>query len=340
MQMDQAKMADGPDKQAMGKFVAGAPQAMGIQDMVHPLVVDAFNKNSDLALQILPKIADGTIPPPLLADPGQLMKEQPDAVKNASAEDISGFTKAYGPEIQKNYQAYVAMKNKNTEDQLNRQNAVTVANARAGASQVFGAKEVEAVSDKHLAQLAPEIKQTAAIQQMQAPRDRVAQSLAADPTGHSVSPQDMAALVYPLLHQAVGRVTVQEISGALGIKGIEGKTQSYIAEHITGGENAQAASNILQWVDDAAQGVDAAKKVKIDSMKAEVNGMSTRSPDQKKQLLNSLGPLEKPVYTPRPSTTISFMGHQWTQQQLQQTIDANPNSPNTAAARKALQGGQ
>jgi hypothetical protein len=224
------------------------------------------------------------------------------------------------------------------EAELNRQNALKVAATKAGAGQNFKPKDVIDEQKNQAAQLAPLTKKQAEVAPMLDARDRIATALQKDPTGASVTPQDLSAVVFPLLHGALGRVNEVEINKVLNMPGLAGMTQQQITDKMVGGVNPKAASAIMQWAEDSAKNIDQQVMTHADSIKKSINALPGRTQEQKDALLSGLPDLAKPVYRERPGAapTVNFMGHDWTPQQLRDTITKNPNSPNAIKAKAAL----
>ncbi len=146
-------------------------------------------------------------------------------------------------------------------------------------------------------------------------------------------------MVYSLLHGELGRVNAVELAEQNQMPGIENKGRDVLVK-LFGGANPAAVKNIIQRVETEAQNLDAGVQTKAQSFKDQVNGSKAYNAAQKKQLLNGLDPLVKPVYRPAPgAANISYRGKMWTAAKLKATIDANPNDPDIDNAKAALAAG-
>lgn len=168
-------------------------------------------------------------------------------------------------------------------------------------------------------------------------RDRIANSLAKDPSGRSASPVDMGAMIYSLLHSELGRVNHTELDNQLKLPGLEQMTQDQIVKAL-GGVNPTTFKFLADRLETAARNVDKAAETKSTSLEAQLNAHKNLSEEQRTALRGIKAPYTTPVYRPRPGM-VSFNGRNWSRDELQKLIDAHPDDPKAEAARAALKGG-
>lgn len=167
---------------------------------------------------------------------------------------------------------------------------------------------------------APLDKDTAAMGAALAARDRIDASLKKDPTGMSASRADMGGMVYNFLHTDLGRVNHTELSDIFGIPGIEGQTEQFITNHITGGITPKLFNMVKERLDSAAL----EHQSRIDRLRSSFE--ATNSKDE----LGSMYPFTAPSIR-------SIGGHNISRPQAQAFIKAKPTSPMAAQMRKMFE---
>lgn len=148
-----SKMPDGPDKKAFKEnFIPNGIQAMGLQDKIHPMVLDMMTKNSKLATGVISAIRNKEVPVSALGDPETIARKYPNLLRLGSAQEIAALAAEYPTEF-----------GKAEEQALDREASVKAAGMRAGGTQErFDTKRGDnlrtALADKVNALGIPDIK--------------------------------------------------------------------------------------------------------------------------------------------------------------------------------------
>lgn len=144
-----SKMPDGPDKKAFKEnFIPNGIQAMGLQDKIHPMVLEMMTKNSKLATGVISAIRNREVPVSALGDPETIAKEYPHLLRLGSAQEIAALSAEYPTEF-----------GKAEEQALDREASVKAAGMRAGGTQErFDTKLKTSLADKVNALGIPDIK--------------------------------------------------------------------------------------------------------------------------------------------------------------------------------------
>lgn len=227
---------------------------------------------------------------------------------------------------------------KQKEAQANRDVKVAIAGTKADAGEEKAQKAtVSTLAQQQQQALAPYQKKDAETQNMLAARDRVTQQLGTDSSGKSVSSQDVGAMLFPLLHNELGRVNSVELGNQLHLPGIENMTQDQLVKW-AGGANPNVIKQIITQVNTAAKNSDAGKKAISDSFEAryDLQGVDDK---HKEGLKAAKAPLAKPNYYDPPganSGSVNFNGKSWSKAALQAYVTAYPNNPDVGAAKAAL----
>lgn len=180
------------------------------------------------------------------------------------------------------------------------------------------------------AQFKPLSEKQASLSSAMDARDRIAAALQKDPTGSTASAQDMGAMIYSVLHGELGRVNQTELASQLHLPGIENMAQDQIVKAL-GGVNPAVAKGLIQRVNTTAQELDAQKDRLKKSFELEAQGRAV--PTAAMGAFNT-----GPTYRPMQTEQVQFNGRSWSRADLQKLIDAHPNDPKVADARKALGG--
>mgnify|MGYP001564383125 CR=1 FL=1 len=91
-----SKMPEGPDKKAFKEtFIPNGIQAVGLQDKIHPMVLEMMTKNSKIATGVTSAIRQGKVPVSVLGDPEAIAKDYPELLRIGSAEEIAALTAEY-----------------------------------------------------------------------------------------------------------------------------------------------------------------------------------------------------------------------------------------------------
>lgn len=118
------KMPEGPASKAFGeKFIPNGIQSLGLQDKIHPLNMEAIQKDKKLALGVLSWVRNGG-DPGILGSAESLMEKAPELMQMGAADEIASVAAEQGGAV-----------SDAREDYLKRQAQVEAAGMRAGGTQ-------------------------------------------------------------------------------------------------------------------------------------------------------------------------------------------------------------
>jgi hypothetical protein len=325
-----ANMPEGQVKNAFLKnYIPNGIQALGLNDVFHPDSLKMGQSDPALIAYISDEVKNNRLQPSTLY---KAMRD-PDTMATLAASD--GF-KTFGgqQEIAETLQNSIGeirkaadvaeqntFKDKELKMRLAEQQQLREMMIRASVGKTEGGKS-DKLATEIRTKFQPLAKEEAALGSAQDARDRVQAQLNKDPSGKTVAPQDMGAMVFSLLHSELGRVNSQELSNQLHIPGIENMAEDQLVK-VFGGINPNVFPGLAQRVNTAAQ--------ELDKQKAQLSQAYQPQIANKPEAAATLSAYQNKVY--RPSAALHKMsnGKSYTTEQLQQ-LRANPNVDPAVAA--------
>jgi len=322
-----AAMPEGSVKNAFVKsYIPNGIKAMGLNDVFHPDSLQMFQADPMLVQFMKNRVENGQ---DSFGDILKAARDPDTAAKFAAMPEYQTFGGQQA--IQEAAQNSVgelkksadiasdrAFKNKELNEQIAARHEDTKARLAAMSGKTMSAEENKLATEIRT-KFEPLSKEQEALSSAQDARDRVLTQLKKDPSGRTASPQDVGAMVYPILHTELGRVNEVELGHQLNIPGLESMTQAQLVK-VLGGINPTAIPGIIQRVDTAAQ--------ELDSRKARLSKAYAPQVATKPGAADTLKAYQDPTFRAHDdgsmATTYKVGNVQMSEQQAKKFYDAHP----------------
>lgn len=341
-----AKMDDGPAKDTfMNKYLPSGIKAMGLDQMFDPMALKMATSNPLVMKYAVNEIEQGRM------DPSTIYGAAGNADKMAALLATDGFKQFGAAEDIKPAVAQLANSGAvqkaaqfNATNMAKDRRAQMLADAQTAKQQnTFAHEDTNSeqgfrtqFANKVGSDLHPLVTDKAHINSALNAGERVQ---AAVDKGETPNRSDTTLLATGLATTISKRINPTEFQNIMHLPGAENWTIDQWNKYVAGGTNMNVVKALMSAAKSQDTQIDQEITATKSRLESEVNTSrwASKSDSILKPLKAELDAM--PKTTKSATGTVSFNGQQWSRDQLQKMVDANPNDPKAAAAKAAL-GGQ